>query len=143
MSEEMSATLKSGAKDVEDNKLMAVLAYLGILVLIPLLAAKESRFAQYHANQGLVLIIVAIASFTGLFIISTVATFVLGNIPVLGPLLGILLGTLLYFVAWVGLMVLMIMGIVNASKGKEKPLPIIGKYKILKIAEPKAEESTT
>ena len=34
--------------DVDTNKIFAVLAYLGILVLVPLLAAKESRFARYH-----------------------------------------------------------------------------------------------
>ncbi|MEI8042594.1 MAG: DUF4339 domain-containing protein [Verrucomicrobiota bacterium] len=38
--------------DVDKNKIFAVLAYLGILFLVPLLAAKESRFARYHTNQG-------------------------------------------------------------------------------------------
>ena len=32
---------------------MAILAYFGILVLIPILAAKDSKFARFHANQGL------------------------------------------------------------------------------------------
>ena len=41
--------------DVQSNKVMAILAYFGILFLIPLLAAKESPFARYHTNQGLVL----------------------------------------------------------------------------------------
>lgn len=39
--------------DVEQNKVMAILAYFGILVLIPILAAKDSKFARFHANQGL------------------------------------------------------------------------------------------
>lgn len=43
--------------DIEQNKVMALLSYLGILVLVPLLAAKELRFARFHANQGLVLLI--------------------------------------------------------------------------------------
>lgn len=129
----MSTAVKSSASDAQENKLMAVLSYLGILVLIPLLAAKESRFAQYHANQGLVLLIVGVVGFTGLFILSTVASFVLGNIPVLGALIGVLLGGLLYFVAWISLMVAMIIGIVNAANGKEKSLPVIGKYNVLKL----------
>ena len=41
--------------DIEKNKVMAVLAYFGILVLIPIFAAKDSKFARFHANQGLVL----------------------------------------------------------------------------------------
>ena len=43
--------------DVEQNKVMAILAYFGILVLIPILAAKDSKFARFHANQGLLLCI--------------------------------------------------------------------------------------
>ena len=38
--------------DVQSNKVMAILAYFGILFLIPLLAAKESAYARYHTNQG-------------------------------------------------------------------------------------------
>jgi len=33
-------------KDAEDNKIMGILAYLGILVLVPILAAKESPFKE-------------------------------------------------------------------------------------------------
>lgn len=48
-------TAEFDSKDITDNKVMAVLAYIGILFLIPLLAAPNSRFARFHANQGLVL----------------------------------------------------------------------------------------
>lgn len=44
---------KTELQDAQENKGMAVLAYL--IFLIPLLAAKESKFARYHTNQGLVL----------------------------------------------------------------------------------------
>src|ERR1700744_1335212 len=46
--------------DVEKNKVYAVIGYLGLLFLVPMLAAKESRFAQYHANQAIVLFIVTV-----------------------------------------------------------------------------------
>ena len=52
----------SAAADAEQNKVFGILAYLGILCLIPLLAAKDSRFARYHANQGLVLFLGAIGA---------------------------------------------------------------------------------
>ncbi|MBQ2766274.1 MAG: zinc-ribbon domain-containing protein, partial [Clostridia bacterium] len=45
-------------RDVNDNKLFAILAYFGLLVLVPIFAApKKSRYARFHANQGLVLMI--------------------------------------------------------------------------------------
>ena len=51
-----AAPAPSGSsKDVEENKAMAAIGYLGILFLIPLLANKDSPFAQYHAKQGMVL----------------------------------------------------------------------------------------
>ena len=40
--------------DIQSNKVMAVLAYLGILVLVQLYAARESIYARFHTNQGLV-----------------------------------------------------------------------------------------
>ena len=43
--------------DVQENKVMGILAYLSFLVLIPLFAARESPFARFHTNQGLVLAI--------------------------------------------------------------------------------------
>ncbi len=87
---------------------MALLSYLGILVLIPLLAAKEDKFAQYHAKQGLVLLI---AGVIGMFI---------GVIPVIGWMLAPFIT-----LAW---LVFAILGIVNVVGNKEKKLPIIGQY---------------
>lgn len=51
-------------KDVEENKLLACLSYVGILCLVPLLAKKDSKFCHEHATQGLALLIVwVVASF--------------------------------------------------------------------------------
>ena len=44
-------------EDVEQNKVFGILSYIGILVLVPILAAKDSQYARFHANQGLVLFI--------------------------------------------------------------------------------------
>ena len=98
--------------DVEKNKIFAILAYLGILFLVPLLAAKDSPFAMYHANQGLVLFILGIA------------IGVVTMIPVLGWIVGI--------VGWVVQVVFMILGIINAANGQMKPLPLIGGITLLK-----------
>ena len=99
------------AEDISANKAMAILAYFGILVLIPIFAAKESKFARFHANQGLLLFICCMIC------------VILGYIPIVK-----------WFV-WIidiAIFVFAIMGIVNAAKGEVKQLPIIGKYKILK-----------
>ncbi|MDP3970683.1 MAG: hypothetical protein Q8P90_03205 [bacterium] len=49
--------LKFDQKDIDENKVIAALSYLGILVFIPLLAKKDSKFAQAHAKQGVVMFI--------------------------------------------------------------------------------------
>ena len=49
------------ASDVENNKAMAVLAYIGILVFIPIFAAPNSKYARYHSSQGLTLFIFEMA----------------------------------------------------------------------------------
>lgn len=43
--------------DVEENKAMAAVSYIWIFCLVPLLARRKSKFAQFHAKQGFVLFI--------------------------------------------------------------------------------------
>ncbi|MDD4239759.1 MAG: hypothetical protein PHT62_14615, partial [Desulfotomaculaceae bacterium] len=45
-------------QEAEDGKIISIFAY--IIFLIPWLAGKDNRFAQYHANQGLVLFLTAL-----------------------------------------------------------------------------------
>ena len=110
-------------KDVEDNKIMAVLAYLGILFLVPLLAAPNSKFARFHANQGIVLAITEVAY----SIVYSILAAIFSMIPVLGGILTVVLG-----LVWIVFLVFVILGIVNAVNGKAKELPVIGKFRILK-----------
>lgn len=56
----------------EQDKIMLVLSYLGVLALIPLLTVKDSDFVKWHAKQGLILGV-------GGFIVMTLLAF-------LGPL---------------------------------------------------------
>lgn len=99
-------------KDAEDNKAMGILAYLSILCLIPFFAAKESKFAQYHAQQGLFLFIIEL-------IISVV-----GIIPILGWIVSAVGGIFVF--------ILSIVGIINALNGQAKELPVIGKFNFFK-----------
>lgn len=106
-------------KDRQDNKVMGILSYCSLLVLVPIFAAKESKFARFHANQGLVLAIVEVA-------IAIVASL-LGMIPYVGWIFS-LVGWLIN----VGCVVLAVFGIVAAARSQAKELPIIGGFKILK-----------
>ena len=106
-------------KDINDNKVMGVLAYFGLLVLVPIFAAKDSKFAKFHANQGLVLLLAGM-------ILGTIVG-ILCAIPFIGCL-----AIPVAFAVPIGALVLQIMGIINAVQGKAKELPIIGKYRILK-----------
>ena len=105
--------------DIEQNKVMGILAYLSWLVLIPLFAAKGSKFARFHCNQGVLLAILEIAVWI-LFAFLT-------RIPYLGWLF-LALELLINLVC----LVLAVLGIVNAANGKAKELPVIGKITLLK-----------
>ena len=92
----------------EEKDLTAILSYIGILFLVPLLMCKDNRFAQFHAKQGMVLFI------------AEVATMMIAWIPILGWLAG--------FIAWITWIILSLIGIMNVLGGKQVPLPIIGKF---------------
>ncbi len=87
-----------GDKDVEENKAITVLSYLGILCLVPLLLKKDSKFAKFHARQGLILTI----------------GWVFSWLPFIGWILSVILAI---FAIW---------GIINVLNGKYVALPIVG-----------------
>lgn len=101
---------------------MAALAY--ILFFLPLVACPDSRFGRFHANQGLLILIGAIGGGIALAIISTILGLISYYL--------LFISTLLYIALYVGLTVLIVMGIINAVNGKAKPLPLIGNIKIIK-----------
>ena len=94
-----------GATVREQDKVMLILSYLGILSLIPLLTVKDSDFVKYHAKQGLVLGI-------AFFVISLI-----NAIP--------LVGQIIWCVAFVGYIVATVMGITKSLKGERWAIPVI------------------
>ena len=95
----------NGSTEVrEQDKIMLVLAYLGILALIPLLTVKDSPYVKYHAGQGFTL---ALASFA--------LAVVMAVIPFVGWL-----GLCLLFPA---VLVVNIVGIIKALKGERWAIP--------------------
>jgi uncharacterized membrane protein len=105
---------KKPTDDPEQVKIMAALAYFGILFFLPLVTNPESTFGKFHANQGLLLLLFGIIG-------STIGTV----IPIIGwflilPLVSI--ASLVFF----------IMGIVTALNKEMKRLPLIGNYDLIK-----------
>lgn len=97
-------------QDIEQNKVMAVLAYL--VFFIPLIKGVKSPFVRFHQNQFWVLFIVGL----------------IGGLLMIVPIIGWIAGSIIEVLTFV----LGIMGVVSAASGKAKPLPIVGGIKILK-----------
>lgn len=89
-------------KDIEENKLVAALSYLGVLVAVPLFLKRESPYCQFHAKQGLALLIV----------------WIIGSFVFWFPLIG--------WAAAVAVFVFNVIGLVKAFQGEKWEMPIIG-----------------
>ncbi len=92
----------------DNTTLMGILAYLGILVIIPYLTARDNAFVKYHVKQGVVLAVIEI----GIWVIGM-------SLYMLTPILGIVN---------LGLLVLSILGIVNVINKKEAEVPLVGQF---------------
>ena len=116
---ENNAQTEVTPEDVQNNKVFAILAYFGILVLVPIFAAKESKFARFHANQGLIIFICEVVW----GIISSIVTSLLIHSWSFGLLT---LWSLISWLVWIGFLVFVIIGIINAAQGSVKPMPLFG-----------------
>jgi len=103
------------AGEVEEGKVFAVLSYALSLVGLPFflvpLIMRNNEFALYHAKQSLILWLAGIAA----AVISMILSFLCIGL-IIGPIAGVFL------------LVLDIIGLVNAGKGEAKPVPVIGQW---------------
>lgn len=98
----------TGGEGVKKNTLMAILAYIGPLIIVSYLVAKDDPFVKFHIKQALVLFIAEVAVwFLGMFMWMLWMLYSLVNLVVF---------------------VLAIIGIVNAAQGNEKKLPLVGDF---------------
>ena len=107
-------------QDINANKSMGILSYLWILVLVPIFTAKESKFAMFHAEQGITLAIAAT--------IIMILAIIFGFIPVVGFVFGII-----FWLVDLAIFVLAVIGIINAANGQAKELPLVGKIRLIKL----------
>ena|SRR3990170_6292230 len=102
--------VEAGAQQKKEGKnvLMAILAYIGPLVIVSYVVAKEDPFVKFHIKQGLVLLVIE------------------AGVWILGMMLWQFWSVLsiINFATFV----LSVVGIINAMKGKEEELPIVGKF---------------
>jgi len=91
--------------EVLEGKPYAILAYLWILCLIPLILKKDNKFVLFHARQGLVVFVVELA------------LGIIGIIPILGWIIAFF-GTVLFSV-------LSLIGIVQVLTGKYWKMPVV------------------
>ncbi len=91
---------------LHNNTVMAVLSYIGPLVIVSYLTSKNDPFVKFHIKQGLVVF----------------------GIEVLMWVFGSMLYSLATILSIIHLatVILSIIGIINAVGGKEKELPVVG-----------------
>jgi uncharacterized membrane protein len=121
--------------EAQSGKTMSILAY--ILFFIPLLAGehKKNGFVKYHTNQGTVLFLFCVAWGILYGILTAILTALLfspatwytgvgfGAWGIITTILGLL---------WLIPAILCVVGIVHAVKVEMKPLPLIGRFRIIK-----------
>jgi len=93
-----------------NEKIMCMLAYL--IFFLPLIVIPNSDSGKFHANQGLLILLLSIA------------LSIIAMIPILGWIVGIF--------GWIFVVILIVMGMINANNMETKELPLIGKFRIIK-----------
>lgn len=106
---------KTSKEEIDTGKGMAIVCYLNLLVIIPLLFEKSNNFVRYHINQGL-----SLCLFT---IVTGVIKLMLNDFLLYSYIFAILMALLI--------IIMMVIGIKNVCSGEEKPLPIIGNFNLL------------
>lgn len=106
---------KTSKEEIDTGKGMAIVCYLNLLVIIPLIFEKNNNFVRYHINQGL-----SLCLFT---IVTGVIKLMLNDFLLYSYIFVILMALLI--------IIMMVIGIKNVCSGEEKPLPIIGNFNLL------------
>ena len=120
--EEAALAAQAEAQDIRENRALASVAYMGPLVLVPLVFGRTSPFVRHHTNQGFLLFVAEIFVWASLQVLAIPALV----IPPLPPLLG-----LLALVAWITFFVFSLRGLSGALCGVRSEIPIIGIHKVV------------
>lgn len=121
------------AQDISSNKGVSVLSYLGILILVPWLTKKDSKFAQFHVRQGVTLLAVDIIYWILSLLLNLIKVNKTQEVWGIPYTVRVTPWPISLILALIGICiaVLAIIGIVNAATGKAKKLPLIGDIDVL------------
>lgn len=111
------------SRDIGENKVAAMLVYLlgPFGILIALLAAKDSKYVQFHVKQAMKLTVTEILGILAL----AVASYLLWNIRLRAFMVFVVT------VALIGLVVLRLICFLQVCKGKAKEVYLVRKLKFL------------
>lgn len=124
-------TSMQDASDVQENKFLALISYLGYFFFIPMIVKPYSRYLRFHGNQGLTLCLYLIA----VSIVNTVITSIIGiaGYSGMGALIAVtIINSIISIIFYGSFVLLAAIGIYNAVKGFARELPVIGRIRILR-----------
>lgn len=119
----MTDPTPAGGVPSGNRTIMIILAYLGLLALIPLLVEKQDAEVQWHAKHGLVLFGAEVVLFIALGFVLTI----LGMIPFIGWLIT-LLGCFVWTILPIGILVFHVLCIVKGLNGQRMIVPGVSVY---------------
>ncbi|MEO1011505.1 MAG: hypothetical protein AAFX53_09380 [Bacteroidota bacterium] len=94
----------------EDGKTIAIIAYItiiGLIIAFIMNSSKNNAFAKFHIGQSLRIAILGIAN-------SVLGAILPGSLSIITTIIGL------------GVLVLWVLGLINAINLKEEPVPVIG-----------------
>ena len=114
---------KKDNRDSSNEKLLAAMAYLGILAVVPFFMEKKTQFVRFHLGQGVTLFAAEILYGIIYQLLVVMVLMVSWRLYLIVRIAG--------YVAFV-FPVLALIGIINVLNGQEKELPVIGKIRLFR-----------
>ena len=106
--EKIEAVAEAAKKRGLFEKFWAIISYIGILSLVPLVLKIKGDYARFHFKQGVTLFVAEII-FTLIWII-----------PIAGWVIG--------FLGWIVCFIFSVLGIINVVLGRQWRLPVLGRF---------------
>ena len=110
-------------RDSRNEKMLAAMAYLGILAAVPFFMERKPQFVRYHLGQGVTLFAAEILYGIMYQLLAAMVLMVSWRLFIIVRILG--------YAAFV-FPVFMVIGIINVVNGQEKELPVIGKIRFFR-----------
>ena len=100
----------------QEDRTTAILAYItliGYIVAIVMHGNNKTKIGSYHLKQATGLLLFGVACW--------IAIMILAFLPFIG-----MIAFVISPILWIGILVLVILGVINAANGQMKPLPVLG-----------------